>query len=208
MPINLLIVEDHPIVSDGLQRLLEDSELAATCQIASTGKMALAKLNGHRIDMIILDINLPDMNGIDLCADIIARYPSMPILALTSYDQLSYIEKMMNNGASGYILKNSDTEEIIEAVKEIMAGNKYFGAGIKEILKGKRNRDNRGPVLTSREKEVLQYVVKGLTNQEIADTLFISLQTAISHRKNILIKMEARNTAELVRLAIEQGFAD
>jgi two-component system, NarL family, nitrate/nitrite response regulator NarL len=207
MPLNLLIVEDHPIVSDGLQGLLEASELAATCHSASTGKMALAKLNGHRIDLIILDINLPDMNGIDLCADIISRYPSMPILALTSYDQLSYIEKMMNNGASGYILKNSDTEEIIEAVKEIMAGNKYLGAGIKEILKGKRTRDNRGPVLTTREKEVLQYVVKGLTNQEIADTLFISLQTAISHRKNILIKMEARNTAELVRLAIEQGYA-
>ena len=187
--------------------LLKESELAAECHIALTGKMALAKLNGHHIDLVMLDINLPDMNGIDLCADIIARYPSMLILALTSYDQLSYIEKMMNNGASGYILKNSDTEEIIEAVKEIMAGNKFLGAGIKEILNGKRNRTINGPVLTTREKEVLQHVVKGLTNQEIADTLFISLQTAISHRKNILIKMEAKNTAELVRLALEQGFA-
>ncbi|MEI6124815.1 MAG: response regulator transcription factor [Bacteroidota bacterium] len=148
------------------------------------------------------------MNGIDLCAKIMERYPAMLVLAMTSYDQLSYIEKMMNNGASGYMLKNSDTEEIIDAVQELLAGNKYLGAGIQEILNQRKNKNSGKPILTSREKEVLQLVVKGLTNQEIANTLFISLQTAITHRKNTLIKMEAKNTAEMVRLAIEQGFVD
>jgi len=210
MALNFLIIEDHPIVAEGLQRFCSSNFPGSECLISGTGKNALALLNGHHFDIILLDINLPDYNGVDLCAEIKARYAEARIIALTSFLQRSYVEKMLHAGASGYLNKNADTDEIIEAIENVMSGKSFLSRSVKEMMKNKAPADSqpKKPSLSNREKEILALIVDGLTNQEIADKLFISLQTAISHRKNIMIKFSAKNTAELVKLTIRSNYLE
>jgi DNA-binding NarL/FixJ family response regulator len=126
---------------------------------------------------------------------------------LSSYGQRSYVEKMMNAGASAYLHKNAEPAEIIEAIDTVFKGDTYYSSFIKDVMNTKSDSKNHSslPLLTGRETQILILVAEGLTNQEIADKLFISQQTAISHRKNLLIKFNARNTAELVKLALQSG---
>ncbi len=210
MIMKFLIIEDHPIVAEGLQKLLVETFINSECFIAGNGKKALAILNGHPIDIIILDINLPDCNGSDLCTDIKMKFTSIKIITLSSYGQRSYVEKMMNAGSSAYLHKNAEPEEIIEAINTVIKGDIYYSSFIKDVMHSNNDSKKHSaiPLLTGRETQILNLVVEGLTNQVIADKLFISLQTAISHRKNLLIKFNARNTAELVRLALHSGLID
>ncbi len=205
-----LIIEDHPIVAEGLHNLLVDTFNTSDCFIAASGKKAMAILNGHAIDIIMLDINLPDCNGSDLCIEIKNKFPSIKIITLSSYGQRSYVEKMMNAGSSAYLHKNAEPEEIIEAIHTVLKGETFYSSFIKEVMHSKSDSKNQStlPLLTGRETQILTLVAEGLTNQEIADKLFISQQTAISHRKNLLIKFNARNTAELVRMALQNGFIE
>ena len=202
--IDVLIVEDHPVVIEGLKKLLLDSGLAKLCVTASTGKECTTYLKNYTPDIILLDINLPDVNGIDLCKTIKTDYPNLKILAISSFGQRSYILRMMENGALGYVLKNSSEEEIIGAIKDVVAGQKHIGFEVSEILnQSKKNVDS--PLLTRRETEVLQMIANGFTNQEIADKLFVSPLTVDSHRKNLLMKLSAKNTAELIKIAFCKG---
>lgn len=207
MAINILIIEDHPIVADGLQKLCSSNYPGSVCLVAGTGKKGLALLNGHKFDIILLDINLPDYDGTDLCAEIKAKFDAIKIVVLTSFMQRSYVEKMINAGASAYLNKNADTDEIIEGIETVLKGNSFFSKSVTEMMhhNSVSNSQVSVPSLTSREAQILSLVVEGLTNQEIADKLFISIQTAISHRKNLLIKFKARNTAELVRLSLQNN---
>lgn len=210
MALSLLIIEDHPIVAEGLQNLCSGHYPGSVCLIAGTGKKALALLNGHPFDIILLDINLPDYNGVDLCAEIKTRFTYIRIIALTSFLQRSYLEKMMQAGASGYLNKNADTSEITGAIDAVVDGKIFFSKSVLEMMHNKSLASGHPakPSLTSREKQILTLIVDGLTNQEIADKLFISLQTAISHRKNVMIKFNAKNTAELVKLTIQSNFLE
>ena len=202
--IDVLIVEDHPVVIEGLKKLLLDSGLAKLCVTASTGKECTTYLKNYTPDIILLDINLPDVNGIDLCKTIKTDYPNLKILAISSFGQRSYILRMMENDALGYVLKNSSEEEIIGAIKDVVAGQKHIGFEVSEILnQSKKNVDS--PLLTRRETEVLQMIANGFTNQEIADKLFVSPLTVDSHRKNLLMKLSAKNTAELIKIAFCKG---
>ena len=207
MVIKFLIIEDHPIVAEGLHKLLLESFINSECFIAGNGKKALAILNGHPIDIVILDINLPDCNGSDLCTTIKMKFTSIKIITLSSYGQRSYVEKMINAGSLAYLHKNAEPEEIIAAINATIKGDTYYSCFIKDVMNNKSDSKNHSllPLLTGRETQILILVAEGLTNQEIADKLFISQQTAISHRKNLLIKFNARNTAELVRLALQSG---
>ena len=202
--IDVLIVEDHPVVIEGLKKLLLDSGLAKLCVTASTGKECTTYLKNYTPDIILLDINLPDVNGIDLCKTIKTDYPNLKILAISSFGQRSYILRMMENGALGYVLKNSSEEEIIGAIKDVVAGQKHIGFEVSEILNQSKNNDD-SPLLTRRETEVLQMIANGFTNQEIADKLFVSPLTVDSHRKNLLMKLSAKNTAELIKIAFCKG---
>ncbi|HEY4789461.1 MAG TPA: response regulator transcription factor [Bacteroidales bacterium] len=198
--IDVLIVEDHPVVIEGLKKLLIDSGLAKLCVTASTGKECNAYLKNFTPDIVLLDINLPDINGIDLCKTLKTEYPELKILAISSFGQRSYILRMMENGALGYVLKNSSEEEIIEAIKNVASGKKHLGYDVNEILHPSR-KDENIPLLTRRETEVLRMIADGFTNQEIADKLFVSPLTVDSHRKNLIMKLNARNTAELIKIA-------
>jgi Response regulator containing a CheY-like receiver domain and an HTH DNA-binding domain len=198
--IDVLIVEDHPVVIEGLKKLLIDSGLAKLCVTASTGKECNAYLKNFTPDIVLLDINLPDINGIDLCKILKTEYPELKILAISSFGQRSYILRMMENGALGYVLKNSSEEEIIEAIKNVASGKMHLGYDVNEILHPSR-KDENTPLLTRRETEVLRMIADGFTNQEIADKLFVSPLTVDSHRKNLIMKLNARNTAELIKIA-------
>jgi len=200
--IKILIVDDHPVVAEGLRKLIQDSKIAEVIGVAGSGKACIDFLKWEKPDIIFLDINLPDASGLDLCKSIKEKNPSQKILALTTFNERSVVLKMMENGADGYILKNSESDEILEAVKEINAGNKFLAVEVEEILK-KKNEEEM--ILTRREKEVLNLIAEGLTNQEIAEKLFISPLTVDSHRKNLITKLGARNTASLVKLAVEKG---
>jgi len=200
--IKILIVDDHPVVAEGLRKLIQDSKIAEVIGVAGSGKACMDFLKWEKPDIIFLDINLPDASGLDLCKTIKEKNPAQKILALTTFNERSVVLKMMENGADGYILKNSESDEILEAIKEINAGNKFLAVEVEAILKKKTD---GGMILTRREKEVLNLIADGLTNQEIAEKLFISPLTVDSHRKNLITKLSARNTASLIKLAVEKG---
>jgi len=203
-----LIVEDHPLVSESLSNLIQSSIPGLGCTAVTTGRDGLAYLNGQKPDIILLDINLPDMSGIEFCHEATSRFPGLRILAITSIEQRHVVEQMLQNGAAGFILKSADTDEIIEAIQQVIHGNEYISPQVKDLLKGKPNQFENQPVLTRREVEVLKLIADGLTNQEIAEKLFISSWTVDSHRKNLLLKFNAKNTAILVKMAVSGGFIE
>jgi DNA-binding NarL/FixJ family response regulator len=200
-----LIVEDHPIVSDSLTNLINSSDFELECHHVTSAHDGLAWLNGNKAEIILLDINLPDMSGIEFCRIAKSRFAGLKILAITSIEQRHVVDQMLAAGSNGFILKSSDTTEILEAIKQIINGNSYISSSVAELLKGKLHTNGDLPVLTRREVEVLTLIADGLTNQEIADKLFISSWTVDSHRKNLLLKFNAKNTAILVKTAVTSG---
>jgi len=209
MPQLVLIVEDHPIVSESLARIIADSDLKVECFHAGNATKGLAYLNGNTFDLILLDINLPDMNGIEFCKIAKSRFPEQKILAITTIAQRHVVEKMLEQGADGFILKTSDIDDIIGGIRHILSGKQiYLGKGVKELMKGNASENNDLPMITKRESEILKHIADGLTNQEIADQLFISIFTVDSHRKNLLLKFNAKNTATLVKIVVSKGIID
>jgi DNA-binding NarL/FixJ family response regulator len=197
---DILIVEDHPVVAEGLQKLLTENGICSICPVAYTGNECLEILKNYTPEFIFMDISLPDASGIDLCKTILSKSPKIQIVALSSFGSKSFIEKILRNGARGYLLKNSDGEEILTAIKKVRGGEIYLNDGVKAILDGKV--DDNTPILTRRELEVLKLISDGLTNNEIAEKIFISPLTVDSHRKNLLLKLDARNTASLIKIAM------
>ena len=169
-----LIVEDHPIVSTSLTNLINSSDLELESHHVTNAHDGLAWLNGNKSAIILLDINLPDMSGIEFCTIAKSRHADLKILAITSIEQRHVVDQMLAAGANGFILKSSDTGEILQAIKQIMSGNQYISKSEAELLKGKLPANSDLPVLTRREVEVLKLIADGLTNQEIAEKLFIS----------------------------------
>jgi DNA-binding NarL/FixJ family response regulator len=205
----ILIVEDHPIVSESLARLISGSGLDMHCQAVATGTKGLACLNGKAFDLVVLDISLPDMSGIEFCKIAKSRFPHQKILAVTTLAQRHIIEKMLDAGAEGFILKTSDVEDIIGGIKQVMNGKKvYLGKGVKELMCGNILNNSDLPMVTKREVEILKLIADGLTNQEIANQLFISASTVDTHRKNLLLKFNAKNTAMLVKIAVSNGLIE
>jgi len=171
---------------------------------AMSGQSCLEYFVHKTADVILMDINLPDMSGIDLCAEIKSRYPAVMVLALSSFREESYIKKMIGNGASGYVLKNAGISELLEGIHEVSQGKTYLSFDAGKSLRREKDLLTTIPVVTRREREVLMLIAEGYKNPEIANKLFISLATADSHRKNLLAKLKVRNTALLIRYAIEQ----
>lgn len=201
----VLIVEDHPIVSDSLFRLVNESFDNVICVHAATGYKGLSYLNSNHFDIVLLDINLPDISGIEFCTQAKARYADIKILAVTSLAQRHVVETAFNAGVMGFVLKTSDIKDITEGIKQVLEGNTYFGVGVKELISNRTTNNNSEPLITRRESEILKLIADGFTNQEIADKLFISASTVDSHRKNLLIKFNAKNTAALVKIALSKG---
>jgi two-component system, NarL family, nitrate/nitrite response regulator NarL len=202
--IRLLVIDDHPMVLEGMKSLLADIEYITLSGTASNAFEAMQVLKDNTVDVAIVDINLPDLNGLDLTKKIKAEYPLVNVLAMSTFKERSYIVQMIQNGASGYLLKSATKEEIEDAIRSAYVGKLYLSLDINSVdVSEKMNRPM--PIISSREKEVLKLIADGLTNPQIADKLFISLHTVDSHRKNLLTKFEVSNTALLIKLAAKHS---
>lgn len=201
--IKVYIVDDHAVVIEGIYSLLQKEKEIEMAGYASNAANCLQYFSSHTADVILMDISLPDMNGVDLCKLIKKNYPGIMVLALSTFNQGTYIRKMMESGASGYLLKNAARHEIIDAIKIVVKGKTYLSFDAGQALKSGTEQLNSIPPLTKREKEVLAAVAEGLTNMQIAEKLFISVDTVESHRKNLHAKLNVKNTAMLVRFALE-----
>ena len=204
MAINLFITDDHYMIVEGIRSLLQNEKDIEWLGHAMNAASCMAFLQQQQPDVILMDINLPDKSGIELCKEVKTKYPAIQIVGLSSFNQQSFIQKMMDNGASGYVLKNATREELLEAVETVMRGRQFLSQeAVSTILK---NDDSKIPVITRREKEVLLLIAEGLTNVEIGEKLFISTTTVDTHRKNLMTKFEAKNTATLIRMAAQFQF--
>jgi len=202
--VKIFITDDHYMIVEGIRSLLQYEKGMEWMGHAMNAASCLAFLQQQLPDVILMDINLPDKSGIDLCKEVKAKYPSIHILGLSSFNQQSFIQKMMANGASGYVLKNATREELIEGIETVMQGQKFLSDEAASTMT--KNEDSKIPVLTRREMEILTLIAGGMTNHEIADKLFISTTTVDTHRKNLLAKFDIRNTASLIRLAAQMQF--
>jgi DNA-binding NarL/FixJ family response regulator len=203
--IRVFIVDDHPVVIEGIHSLLQNEKGIEWAGQAMNAQSCLGFFVNNTADVVLMDISMPGMEGIELCAVMKEKYPGIMILGLSSFNQGLYIKKMMENGASGYILKNSSKEELIEAIYAVHGGSIFFSGEAGEALQAyQQSSKTELPVLSSREKEILGLIAEGYTNPQIAEKIFLSHFTVDSHRKNLLAKLNVKNTASLIRLAIEQ----
>lgn len=199
--IQVFITDDHYMVVEGIRSLLANESDIQLLGSASTVASCRAFLRNQQPDVLLLDINLPDGNGIDLCKELREQYPAVFILGLSTFNQASYIQEMMKNGASGYILKNATQKELTEAIRLASIGKTYMAFEVAKTLHAAEQHPDAGIILSRREKEVLNLIKDGLTNGEMAAELNISPNTIDTYRKSLLSKLQARNTADLVRLA-------
>lgn len=211
----IILADDHSILREGLKRVLESVPDLSVVGEAGNGIEALGLVEKLHPDIIILDISMPEMNGIEVSKLIHAKNPNSRILILTIHDDEGYVTQLMKAGVDGYILKNSSPEIIIEAVRTVATGERYLGEGIsrtivESFIKHAREvdetSDDRTRHLTKREIEILRCIAGGLTGKEIANKLFLSIRTVQSHRMNIMQKLNIHETAGLVMYAVKHGF--
>jgi len=211
--IQIAIVDDHIMVIEGLRSMLEETELISVSLTATSAEDFLSRLEEDPLpSVLLLDINLPGQNGIELCSDLSRSHPNMAVIGLSNYSETAFIKNMMRSGAKGYLLKNSKKEELVEAIKTVSLGEIYLPNDIRNQLLndsiGSHQPSGFMPKLSRREKEVLKLIAEEMTSSEIAEKLFISLKTVESHRKNLHQKLDVRNTAGLIKTAIQKGLID
>ncbi len=203
------IVDDHPLAINGLSTMLSTTQHLKVISSYYTGTDLLRGLEAEQPNVLLLDIQLPDIKGSELADMVHKSYPSIGILAITSLDAPVHIKTMMRNGCKGYLLKNTDVKTLVEAIETVHAGNEYIETSLKEQLMQNmlqfRKQEKTSPKLTRREREILEHIVQGDTNQQIANKLFLSLRTIENHRFSLLQKLDVKNTAILVKTAIELG---
>lgn len=200
--IRLIIVDDHPMVLEGMKAMLQQINYIDLAGTAANAFEAIDLLKKVAVDIAIVDINLPDISGIELTAKINKEFPQVKILAMSTFKERSYISQMIQNGASGYLVKSASREEIEEGILSAYEGKLYLSMDINTVDINKQLRAPI-PVISTREKEVLQLISDGLTNPQIAEQLFISQHTVDTHRKNLLTKFNVNNTASLIKLAAQ-----
>lgn len=214
--INVSIVDDHPMVISGLTNMLQSFKHIHVISHFFNGKDLLDGLPQYLPDVILMDIMMPGIQGPDLVKQVKALYPQIKVLAVTSLDTPGQIRNMMQCGCSGYLLKNTDQNILLDAIEQTFAGAEYIEPALKEQLvqsvlrfKEKNETSNYAQkiVLTRREKEILQLIIQENSNQEIADKLFVSLRTVENHRFNLQQKLQVKNMIGLVKVAIQMGLA-
>lgn len=215
--IKVLVADDHTMFVDGIDSILKDEKDIEVIGRCYDGPSVIQFLKNEDADLVLLDVNLPEMNGIEVCKQVNKDYKNTKILAISMFNEESFVTEILNHGAEGYILKNTGREELLTAIRTVNGGNTYFSKDVtqtimKSLMKSRKasNSSKSGfiPKISRREKEVLKLIVEEYTTQEIANELFISLKTVESHRSSLLAKMNARNTAGLVRITMENKLLD
>jgi DNA-binding NarL/FixJ family response regulator len=211
--IKLVIADDHTMFVDGIDSILSKEQNIEVIGRCYDGPSVVDFLKEHKADILLLDVNLPGMSGIEVCKQLVKNGTKVNIIAISMFNEESFVTEILNNGAQGYILKNTGREELLKAINTVMKGQSYFSKEVTQtIMKGlmkSRKASNSStkfiPKVSRREKEVLKLIMEEFTTQEIANKLFISLKTVESHRSSLLAKLNARNSAGLVRIALENN---
>lgn len=209
--ISILIVDDHELILKGIRMMLKSCHDLEIIGEARNGQDALIKCLRLVPDIVFLDITMPGISGIEVCAQIVHQFPDSKVLGLSQHEDVEYVYQMLRAGCSGYMLKNSTREEFVEAIRSVMAGEKYFSRRVSEMMSSdlinRREKEDEKEYsavhLTLREKEIIQLIADELSNQEISDRLHISLRTVETHRRNIMQKLEVRSVVSLIRYAIK-----
>lgn len=203
--LSLIIVEDHSIFIEGLRSSLRNVEGLKVVASFTDGGTALEFLKGQRADLVLLDINLPDMSGTAVCGAIKKLDNSIKVIALTNHTEKSVIMEMLQQGADGYLLKNTCRKDLVTAIAQVMSSQFLMNNDLQKILFSANKKPGGPPRLTQREQEILQLVAGGGTTTAIARQLFISTQTVETHRHNLMQKFQVSNSASLIRKAGEYG---
>lgn len=211
--IQVMIVDDHKMFVEGVQAIFSNSPEIKIVETIFDGQDVMSAIEKNpSIELILLDINLPNLNGLELTKQIKKKYPQIKILILSMYNNAEYIKEVLKEGASGYVLKNTDHEELVQAIQSVHNGNQYYSQSVTQTMMNsfaKKNQGNNMDILqvkiSKREKEILGLIIKEHTAQEIATMLFISLHTVETHRSNLMSKLGVRNSAGLVRVALENS---
>lgn len=215
-PIRVLIVDDHQLMIEGLKSLLEDEDDIAFVAGANSKAETLSFLENNSIDVILMDINMPDASGIEITEKIKELYPAVKVIALTMHDNISIITRMIKAGASGYVLKRTNMDEVIEALRIVHNNGKYLSMNTQHIIMDNLGtpanlfdpKEESKPRLSSREMEVLNLVAREYNNEQIAEKLFISERTVEAHRRNIFIKTKTKSIVGLMKYAINKGLIE
>lgn len=202
----IAITDDHQMILRGIDALLENCSDLRIVGKYSNAEETINALKINQPDVLLLDINLPDINGIDLCKILLKSYPNLKVIALSNFDETAFVKRILANGAHGYLLKNTNTEELAEAIKTVLNGGQFIQKDLKNKLFnrsiGQQKKDTLNIKLTKREKDVLQCIYEELTTQEAADKLFISPKTVETHRMNLMTKLGAKNSVGIVKAAL------
>ncbi len=213
MSIKVLIADDHQLFREGITNLLKASPDLEIVGQAENGKEAVEKALELKPDIILMDIGMPEMSGIDATLTLKKEIPEIKIIALSMHSDKQFINGMLEAGASGYLLKNSTYNQLIEAIKSVYSGNKYLSGEVTDIvindyLDKKQEANKREAELSERESEILLMIAEGYSTREIGEKLFISVKTVGTHKQKILEKLNLSNTAEMVKYAIKNGLIE
>ncbi|MGQ8335262.1 response regulator transcription factor [Sunxiuqinia sp. A32] len=207
---NIIIVDDHKIFRDGLIMLLNNFDFVSVVGEASNGEEFLELIDDVKPDIVLMDINMPKMNGIEATKQALNKFPELKVIALTSFADDEFIEQMISAGVEGYMLKRSDIEDFEKAIKKVADGGSYFSAEIIKVIsrnlyKNKERKSGKQLIaqFTSREKEILNLICKGLNNEQIAELIHLSHKTVEKHKSNLFQKTETFNTVNLVIYAFK-----
>lgn len=208
MIIKIAITDDHKMVLQGIASMLQGTPELEVVGMYENGQQTLDLIEGDAPDVLFLDINLPDINGIDLSKKLLKLNPDLKIIALTNFEDISFVKRMLKNGVHGYLLKNTDKLELVTAMKTVLSGELFLQKDIQSRLisqTSKKSIDNGlQPNLTRREHDVLVAISEELTTQQISEKLFISPKTVETHRMNIMSKLGAKNSVGIIKIAIEK----
>ncbi|GAB1857404.1 UvrY/SirA/GacA family response regulator transcription factor [Flavobacteriaceae bacterium MHTCC 0001] len=207
MKTKIAITDDHAMVLEGITAMLRDVAELDIVGAYENGEKTLQGVKANRPDVLFLDINLPDINGIELCKQLLKLYPDLKVIALTNFEDISFVKRMLKNGVHGYLLKNTDKLELVKAIKTVLSGELFLQNDIHKRLLSQTTKtsvDNGlQPNLTRREHDVLVAISEELTTQEISEKLFISPKTVETHRMNIMSKLGAKNSVGIIKIAME-----
>ncbi|NNF01638.1 MAG: response regulator transcription factor [Bacteroidia bacterium] len=200
--IKILVADDHALFLEGVQSLLSEETDIKTVYVANNGQEALDYVKNEDIDVALLDIKMPVVDGVEAARAIIKNYPDIKVIILTMFDKTVMIEKLIEIGVHGYLLKNSHTDELLRAIRTVYSGSLYYSPDItKQIVLSNKQQRVKSNGLTPREKEIVELIAGGLTSPEIAKKLFITKNTVESHRKSILSKTDCKNATQLIKWA-------
>ncbi|MBC3759247.1 response regulator transcription factor [Hyunsoonleella sp. SJ7] len=208
MTTKIAITDDHVMVLKGIASMLEGTTQLKVVGLYENASQTLENIGADQPDVLLLDINLPDINGIDLSKQLLKSYPDLKIIALTNFEDTSFVKRMLKNGVHGYLLKNTDKLELVTAMKTVLSGELFLQKDIQQQLLNQTSKstiDNAlKPNLTRREHDVLVAISEELTTQEISEKLFISPKTVETHRMNIMSKLGAKNSVGIIKIAMEK----